>query len=313
LGSPPTMDNDAANYARLFRQALRIRMVEERVIALYPSDRIQSPVHLSIGQEAVAVGICDVLDDRDMLFGTYRGHAYYLAKGGDLKVFFAELYGRAGGMAGGKAGSMHLAAPEVGFQGCSAVVASNIPHAVGAALATKRLGKAQRIVAVFGDGATEEGVFHESMNFAALHSLPVIFVCENNGYAVHASLGSRQAFNIAALPALYGISYSRIDAGYDFVAVRDAFAAVAAAAAGPQFVEIMTYRSKEHVGVADDFDAGYRSRGTFASWQDRDPLDNSPAEVAALKDAITAEIDEAVAFAEASPLPAPDQLLADVI
>lgn len=298
---------------RLFRQALRIRLVEERVISLYPSDKIQSPVHLSIGQEAAAVGICDVLRKTDLLFGTYRGHAYYLAKGGDLKMFFAELFGRSGGISGGKAGSMHLAAPEVGFQGCSAVVASNIPHAVGAALAARRLKKDQRIVTVFGDGATEEGVFHESMNFAALHNLPVIFICENNGYAVHAPLAARQAFDIAGLPELYGIPYTRIDDGYDFLTVREQFAAVADASTGPQFVEIITYRSKEHVGIADDFDAGYRARADFDGWQSRDPLVQEAALAEEYREAIEAEIAEAVAFAEASPWPAPDALLTDVI
>ena len=180
------MDTNLMNmFERLFFQALRIRLVEERIIELYPSDVIQSPVHLSIGQEAVAVGACDSLTFNDLLFCTYRSHAFYLAKGGNLREMFAELYGKITGCARGKAGSMHLAAPEVGLMGASAVVASTIPHAVGAALAAKRLSKDQIIVGVFGDGATEEGVYHESLNFAALHRLPVIFLCENNGLAVH--------------------------------------------------------------------------------------------------------------------------------
>ena len=301
------------DYKRMFHQALRIRLVEERIIDLYPSDRIQSPVHLSIGQEGAAVGVCNGLRDTDLLFGSYRGHAYYLAKGGDLKSFFAELFGRATGMAGGKAGSMHLAAPDVGFQGCSAVVASSIPHAVGAALAARRLGKDQRIVAVFGDGATEEGVFHESLNFAALHDLPVVFVCENNGYAVHAALSARQAYSISKLPALYGIPYTRIEEGADFVAVDKEFTTAVADTTGPKFIEIMTYRSKEHVGVADDFHAGYRTDVEFRDWQAKDPLVQDTALVEEYQPAIEGEISEAVNFAETSPLPAPEDLLADVI
>jgi len=189
----------------MLAQALRIRLVEERVIALYPSDKIQSPVHLSIGQEMVAVGVCQSLTPRDLLFCSYRSHAFYLAKGGDLGEMFAELYGKVTGCARGKGGSMHLAAADVGLMGASAVVASVIPHAVGAALAAKRLGKDHTIVAVFGDGATEEGVYHESLNFAALHALPVIFVCENNGLAVHARQAARQAYRITSLAKTYGI------------------------------------------------------------------------------------------------------------
>jgi TPP-dependent pyruvate/acetoin dehydrogenase alpha subunit len=301
------------DYKRMFREALRIRLVEERIVALYPSDVIQSPVHLSIGQEAVAVGVCAGLRPCDLLFGNYRGHAYYLAKGGDLKSFFAELFGRANGFAGGKAGSMHLAAPEVGFQGCSAVVASNVPHAVGAALAARRLGKDQRIVVVFGDGATEEGVFHESLNFAALHRLPVVFVCENNGLAVHSSQKARQAYAIADVAGLYRIPYRKIEEGYDFVAAADAFAEVLGGLDGPRFVEIATYRSKEHVGVADDFAAGYRGRDAFLAWQEKDPLVRDAALAAELRAGIEAEIDAAVAFAEASPLPPAAAVLTDVI
>ena len=170
----------------LFYQALRIRLVEERIIELYPTDKIQSPVHLSIGQEAVAVGVCRSLRTTDLLFSSYRSHAFYLAKGGDLRTMFAELFGRVTGCCGGKAGSMHLAAPEVGFMGASAVVASTIPHAVGAALAAQRLKRTDQVIVVaFGDGATEEGVYHESLNFAGLHKLPLVLLCENNGLAVH--------------------------------------------------------------------------------------------------------------------------------
>ena len=158
---------DEAIYRRLFRTALLIRLVEERIIELYPSDKIQSPVHLSIGQEAVAVGVCDALRPDDLVFATYRSHGFYIAKGGHLDAMFAELYGRKGGISGGKAGSMHLAAPQAGLMGSSAVVASTIPHAVGAALSFKRRGSSRIAVAVFGDGANdvdqEKFVFYDGL------------------------------------------------------------------------------------------------------------------------------------------------------
>lgn len=299
----------------LFARALRIRLAEERIITLYPSDKIQSPVHTSIGQEAVAVGVCEPLRKTDLLFCSYRGHAFYLAKGGSLRAFFAELYGKTTGCGGGKAGSMHLAAPEVGLMGASAVVASTIPHAVGAALAARRLGKDQIIVAAFGDGAVEEGVYHESLNFAALHRLPVIFLCENNGLAVHSKLGARQAFQILGHAAAYGLPTAEVKEGWDFMRVREAFAAEVSAVRngdGPRFIEIHTYRYREHVGPNEDFDAGYRSRAEFAAWRAKDPLVAEGALVEKLRPAILREIDEAVAFAEASPWPGRDQLLTDV-
>ncbi len=303
-------------YAELFYQALRIRLVEEKIIELYPSDKIQSPVHLSIGQEAVAVGICHHLKTTDLLFGSYRSHAFYLAKGGDLGQMFAELYGKVTGCGRGKAGSMHLAAPEVGFMGSSAVVASTIPHAIGAALAARQLGKDQAIIAVFGDGATEEGVYHECLNFAALHQLPVILVCENNGFAVHSRLEARQSYNIIDQARLYGIPATVYAQGYDLLGVHAAFGQVFAAyqrSKTPQFLEIKTYRYKEHVGPGDDFDAGYRDRKELTAWQSHDPLITDQKLVAEYRDKIAQEIDAAVAFAENSPYPDESELLADVI
>lgn len=303
-------------YESLFREALRIRRVEERLIALYPSDRIQSPVHLSIGQEAVAVGLCEPLAPDDLLFATYRSHAFYLAKGGDLKAMMAELYGKIGGMAKGKAGSMHLTAPDVGFMGSSAVVASAIPHAVGAALAAKLRGADQVVMCVYGDGAAEEGVYHESLNFAALHRLPVLFVCENNGLAVHASLSERQTFDRVAQARLYGIESCSLNEGWDPVAVGDMAASLVDGVrkdGAPRFLEVATFRYKEHVGPGDDFNAGYRSTVALQEWQARDPLIVDHVLAERLSAEINAEIDEAVAFAEASPWPGRDELLTDVL
>jgi TPP-dependent pyruvate/acetoin dehydrogenase alpha subunit len=307
--------SDLTRAERMFCQSLRIRLVEERLIELYPSDKIQSPVHLSIGQEAVAVGLCETLRPTDLLFATYRSHAFYLAKGGDLKEMMAELCGKVGGCCGGKAGSMHLAAPEVGLMGSSAVVASAIPHAVGAALAAKKLGKDQVVATVFGDGATEEGVYHESLNFASKHQLPVLFVCENNGLAVHSRPEARQAYSILDHARVYGLPVTRIAEGYDGWQVFQQVAPVVEALRDtrqPQFVEIKTCRYREHVGPGEDFAAGYRSRAEMAEWQEKDPLLNRREWVARFHPAIEAEIDEAVAFAEAAPWPGEECLLADV-
>ncbi len=298
------------------RQMLRIRLVEEKIIELYPSDKIQSPVHLSIGQEAVAVGVCAALRAQDVLFPTYRGHAFYLAKGGDLGSFFAELYGKATGAAGGKAGSMHLVAPEVGLMPASAVVASTIPLALGAALMEKRSGGERLIVTNFGDGATEEGVHHESLNLAARFRLPVIFLCENNGYAVHASLAERQAYKIADLPRQYGLETIEIEDGHDPARVFKSFGAVAEKTRRdrqPRYVVVRTYRSHEHVGPGDDSAALYRAKAELDLWRTRDPLINNAELVARLTPALRREIEEAVAFAESSPWPKASALLEHVL
>lgn len=306
---------DLTVYKALFRQALLIRRVEERIIDLYPSDKIQSPVHLSIGQEAIAVGTCAALAPQDLVFGTYRSHAFYIAKGGDLGQMFAELYGRLDGGCKGKAGSMHLAAPEVGFMGSSAVVSSTIPHAVGAALAAKRRHTGQVMLAVMGDGALEEGVAAESLNFAALHRLPVLFLCENNGLAVHSPIATRQSFTPCGMAGAFGIPARRIDNGMEFMHIRtglrDEINQVRAGN-GPRFVEVLTYRYREHVGPNEDFAAGYRSRAEFEDWCKRDPLLRDRELATELLSGIDAAIESAVAFAEASPVPGADELLSDV-
>lgn len=306
---------DEATYRRLFRTALLIRLVEERIIALYPSDKIQSPVHLSIGQEAVAVGVCDGLRPDDLVFATYRSHGFYIAKGGRLDAMFAELYGRTGGISGGKAGSMHLAAPEVGLMGSSAVVASTIPHAVGAALSLKRRGSDRIAVAVFGDGATEEGVYHESLNFAALMKVPVLFLCEDNGLAVHSHRPVRQAYRLAEHAAAFGIASCRLEEGWDMLAVREAtLEAAAKVRAGAPFVlEIATSRYKEHVGVGEDFHFNYRTSASVDAFKRQDPLIVDAGLAKALRPELEREIDAAVVFAEASPAPGRPELLTDII
>jgi len=209
-------------YKKLFKNAYRIRLIEQEIIKMYPSDLIQSPVHLSIGQEAVAVGLSACLEPDDWVFINYRGHAFYLARGGPLPEFFAELMGRSTGICKGKGGSMHLACPQNGIIGASAVVASTIPHAVGSALASSIRGESRVFVANFGDGATEQGVFHESLNFASLKNLCVLFLCEDNGLAVHSKVSERQAYQLGKLAKAYKVKYEYLAEGYDLVKVYKA-------------------------------------------------------------------------------------------
>ncbi len=303
-------------YTKLFRQALLIRRAEERIIELYPFDKIQSPVHLSIGQEAVAVGVCGALKPTDWIFGTYRSHALYLAKGGDLNLMFAELFGKVTGISEGKAGSMHLSFPEAGMMGSSAVVASSIPHAVGAAFAAKHKNTDQVNVAFFGDGALEEGVAHESLNFASLHQVPTIFVCEDNGLAAHSFVQARQAFDRLALLDSYNIPTQRINEGWDFEKIHKVMSVLVKEireGSGPRYLEIKTMRAREHVGPGEDFDIGYRSRDDFDKWCIQDALVHDVETLSEVEGKIKEAIDAAVAFAEESPWPGEEQLLTDVI
>ncbi len=304
-----------SRYQNLFRDALRIRLVEEKIIELYPSDKVQSPVHLSIGQEAVAVGVCQHLNKDDWVFINYRGHAFYLAKGGPLPEFFAELMGKLSGLSKGKGGSMHLAAPEVGIMGASAVVASTISHAAGAALASKIRREKRIFVANFGDGATEQGVFHETLNFAALHQLPVLFLCEDNELAVHASKAERQAYRLRQLVEAYGIKYHDLEEGYDLLKIHDVAGEAIASirhSGHPVFLHIKTARYKEHVGPGDDFHAGYRNEADIRAWQTKDPLCSDRVLREKLSAELAAEIEQAVRFAEKAPLPTEKELLSDV-
>ena len=303
-------------YEKLFYSALRIRMVEEKIIEIYPTDLIQSPVHLSVGQEAVAVGVCNNLNPEDWVFINYRGHAFYLAKGGGLKKFFAELMGRRTGISGGKAGSMHLAAPEVGVMGASAVVASTISHGVGAALAAKISNIDRVCIANFGDGAIEQGVFFESLNFAALHQLPIIFLCEDNGLAIHASKEERQSFDVRLLIESFKIQYIKIDEGYDFEKISEISKIVIddiRKNGSPIFLHIKTARYYEHVGPGLDFSYGYRSENSMSAWKKLDTLINDTTLVSKFSELITGEIEEAVRFAINSPFPSLGDLNTDVI
>jgi len=300
-----------AEIARFYRQIRRIRRVEEKVIELYPTDKIKSPVHLSIGQESVAVGVCEALQPQDIVFGTYRGHALYLAKGGSMKEMMAELYGKADGCARGKAGSMHLVAVDKGMMGTSAIVASSIPQAVGYAFALKQKKSDAVVVCFFGEGAMDEGVWHESMNFAALKKVPVLFVCENNAYAIYSNVRDRMAnFNIRARAELYGIPTSLVERGDSaklFAQVQTDVAAIRAGS-GPRFIEAMTYRWRDHVGPGEDRVHKYRPDKELDDWIAGDEMKRLGDQIpAAARDTIDreveAELQASIDFAEQSPYP----------
>ena len=299
-----------------YRSLYRIRRVEEEIIRLYPSDRIKSPVHLSIGQEAVSVGICAALDPADVVFGTYRGHALYLAKGGDLNAMMAELFGKAGGSARGKAGSMHLIDLSVGMMGTSAIVATTIPQAVGYALAIKMRKQETAVIVFFGDGATDEGVFYESLNFAALKQLPVLFVCENNGYAIYSSTRDRMPdVNFCERAESYRIPANRVESG-STMDIHDAAADALGKirnGGGPQFLECLTARWRDHVGPDEDRVWKYRPDAELDDWIIRDDMARIGRELplSRLKEInanAEAEIAKAIAFAEASPYPAEEEI-----
>jgi TPP-dependent pyruvate/acetoin dehydrogenase alpha subunit len=310
-----------ARVERFYRSVYRIRRVEEEIARVYPSDKIKSPVHLSIGQEAVSVGVCEALGPDDVVFGTYRSHAYYLAKGGDLKKMMAELYGKAAGCAKGKGGSMHLVDVAHGIMGASAVVGTTIANAVGYAYALKLQRKDSIVVSFFGDGATDEGVFHESLNFAALKQLPLLFVCENNSYAIHTHLLRRhKEDNLCERVRAYGIPAARVDDN-DIVKIYEqaelAVSELRGRQAGPFFLECLTYRWKEHVGPNDDFHLGYRTFEEARPWVEGDQVARLAALLAPesrqlIEAAVEQETRAAIAFAEQEPFPDPGELLTDV-
>ena len=259
----------------LYWRLLLLRRVEERIIANYPERQMKSPPHLYMGHEAVAVGVCAALAKEDLVYPYYRSHGWYLAKGGDLNAMMSELYGRENGCSKGWGGSMHLIELNAGVMGTSAIVAGTISHAAGAALAFSLQGKKSVCAVSFGDGAVEEGVFHETLNFTALRKLPVLFICENNLYATNTHIRERQAqTEIFRRAESYGIPGERVD-GNDVLAVYDAASQAISRARkgeGPTLIECMTYRYLEHCGVNEDLYLGYRSEAELKIWHAKDPL-----------------------------------------
>ena len=308
-------------HEQIYRSLYRIRRVEEEVAKVYPTDKIKSPIHLSIGQEAVAVGVCETLKASDIVFGTYRSHASYLAKGGDLKKMIAELYGKETGCAKGKGGSMHLIDVGVGVMGASAVVGTTIPHAVGYAYALKLQKKPSIVVTFFGDGACDEGAFAESLNFAALKNVPLLFICENNAYSIHSPQQDRHAKpDICGRAIAHGVPAERIE-NNDVLEIRRRVGAavekVRSGESGPLFFECMTYRWMEHVGPSEDYHFGYRSRSEAEPWYAGDQVGRigsmlEPKTRQEIERQVEDEIREAFEFAEASAFPSSEELYTDM-
>lgn len=307
---------------QFYRELFRIRQVEEEVARVYPTDKIKSPIHLSIGQEAVSVGVCHALRRDDVVFGTLRGHAMYLAKGGDLKKMIAELYGKATGCAKGKGGSMHLIDIDAGVMSTAAIMGVNDPQAVGYAWALKIQGKDSVVASFTGDGAWEEGSVPEAINFASLKKLPVLFICENNSYAIHSHISARQpAPSFCERARAYGVPADRIE-DMDVFKIYDWTARAAAElradpSAGPRFLECITYRWREHVGPNEDYDKGYRARKDLEPWIAADQVTRlaqmvPPNEREAIEREVLEEIREAFEFAERSPIPDPEELYTDL-
>lgn len=301
-----------------FYQMLKIRLAEEALAKEYKHQQMRCPMHLSIGQEAVAVGVCANLRKEDAIMSTHRAHAHFLAKGGDLRSMIAEIYGKSTGCCGGLGGSMHLVDLSVNMLGCTPIVGGTLPLSVGVAFANHLEGSDAITTCFFGEGMTEEGVFAESLNFAALHSLPILFVCENNLYSVYSPLSVRQSNkrSILKLAEAHGIE---VDSG-DGNNVEDVHNKTASALAhikegkGPYLLEFSTYRYKEHCGPNDDLDLGYRTEGEFNYWQEKCPINSYKKKLFQNKfltdsvydemvSEITSEIEKAFAFAKKSPFP----------
>ena len=317
-----TLDREPAADVRhrldLLREMVRIRLFEERCVELYSAAKIRGFLHVAIGEEAVAVGVNAVLDEGDAVVSTYREHGHAIARGMSMDSVMAEMYGKATGCSRGRGGSMHLFDVDRRFYGGNAIVAGGLPLAIGLALADKMRGRPTVTVCFFGDGAFAEGEFHECVNLAALWRLPVLFACENNLYAMGTAIARAQAeTDLALRAASYGIAAWPVD-GMDVVAVEEAADRAVdriRAGGGPCFLELRTYRFRAHSMYDPE---RYRDKAEVARWRERDPIDLLTHQLTAedalsaeARDAmaaeVTAEVDRAVAAAEAAPLePAED-------
>ena len=307
----------------LLRRMWLIRAFEEKVSELYAAREIVGLLHLGIGQEAVAVGTCSLLRNDDYVFGGHRSHGHAIAKGADINRLMAEIAGRANGYCGGKGGSMHIVAAEAGFITATGVVGGTIPLALGAAFAAKEKKQRQVAVVFFGDGAGQAGHFHESLNIASLWQLPVIFVCENNGYAEFTPLSAHTKIERLAQHAkTYGIPASTVD-GNDLLAVRRAMSKAVEhcrKGQGPVFVECLTHRMRGHY---EGDPAKYRELSQLAEWKKKDPIARvsrllkskkiiSDKELEDLENDARARAEKAAAFSLASPWPANDEVATQV-
>jgi pyruvate dehydrogenase E1 component alpha subunit len=310
----------------MYQTMLRIRRFEERVMDMYARQLIPGLAHLYIGEEAVATGVCANLKIDDYVTSTHRGHGHCIAKGGELKIMMAELFGKTTGYCHGKGGSMHIANIDLGILGANGIVAAGMPIAGGAALAIKMRKGSQAVVSFFGDGACNQGTFHESLNMAAVWKLPVIFVCENNQYAISVAarrVGSIQDYYLRK--ASYGIEGSKVDGNDIFSVYEAAKEAVSRArqGKGPTLIECKTYRWRGHYEGEADRTYTYRSKEEIEEWMKKCPIDRfkkfllekkvtKEANLQKIDEQIQTEIEEAIEFAKNSPDPNPEDALKDV-
>ena len=291
---------------------LRIRLIEEAIAENYSDQEMRCPVHLSIGQEATAVGVCSILKNKDWVLSGHRSHAHYLAKGGDLNKMIAEIYGKQNGCCGGLGGSMHLTDLQSGFLASTPIVGSTIPIAVGAAYKSKLSGYNSTVVIFFGDGAMETGVLHESMNFASLKKLPIIFVCENNLYSVYSPINVRQpeGRGLAKIAEAHDIKSFYAD-GNNVLDVYDKSLSCLnyiLEEGAPCFLELPTYRWREHCGPNFDNTIGYRKEEEFLNWKKKDPLillenEITKSNIELFTKKIDTEVNNAFNYAINSPFP----------
>ena len=305
----------------LYQKLYLARRAEEKIREHYATDEMKTPMHMSMGEEAITVGVCHALKEEDQVFGTYRSHAIYLAKTGDTDDFFAEMYGKDTASLKGRGGSMHLCAPEYGFMGTSAIVASIIPVTVGAAFANKRQGNGKLAAVFFGDGAVDEGNFWESLNIACLMKLPVLFICENNGFAVHTPASKRHGYkSITEIVSKFNCNVLKektTDVEVVYKLTHQAIKLINTTGM-PCFIHLEYYRYLEHVGVNEDFDAGYRSRAEFEEWYKRDPIklqrekilshSISEAEVLKVEKEIDSKIENSLRLAKEAPFAEDNEL-----
>jgi pyruvate dehydrogenase E1 component alpha subunit len=312
---------------QLYKKLLRIRSVEYTISEKYHEQKMRCPIHLSIGQEAIAVGICSNLKKEDKVFTAHRSHAHYLAKGGSLKKMIAELYGKFSGCAKGKGGSMHLIDLDCGILGAVPIVGSTIPIGVGAAWAEKLKNSKNIVVIFFGEGATEEGVFQESLDYAALRKLPVLFVCENNNYSVYSSIEKRQSPNrsILKLAKSVGVDGVHLD-GNDITKIYNKskeLVKIIKKKTKPFLLLLDTFRHLEHCGPSNDDILNYRSKKYINFWLNKDPIKRFEKDllrrniltdkiIRNLKQDIQSEIESAFSFAENSSFPTKKELQKDI-
>ena len=318
---------DKNELIELYQSALRIRCVEERIAEKYSEQKMRCPTHLSIGQEVTPVSISSALTKDDLVVSTHRGHAHYLAKGGNLKAMIAEIYGKSTGCSKGKGGSMHLIDKSVGFMGTSAIVGNSIPIGVGLALSNQLKENNFLSVIYLGDGAIEEGVFYESLNFAIVRNLRVLFVCENNLYSVYSPLSVRQPAGREIFKMVKGFGIkSEVCDGNDIeesYRLSQDVAKQMREDGKPFFIEFKTYRHREHCGPNFDNDIGYRSSEEFELWKSKDPILNIQKilleknicdinNLCEIKKGIDLEVNEAFKFAEESNFPEKEAAFKDI-